>query len=137
MAMIVEKDLVFFQLQWKNKIDQDKSVKKACDLIEEWLKNEESELSLRDCGPAGIDVVYWAFKNDYQENREGIRLLIMHLRKLIRFLRDKDEVGKVWLKWDNITDDLFWDTNDSIFEYFNRKEYQKEEYVLIHENKKP
>lgn len=56
--MIVEKDLVFFQLQWKNKIDQDKSVKKACDLIEEWLKNEESELSLRDCGPAGNDVVY-------------------------------------------------------------------------------
>ena len=131
--MIVEKDLVFFQLQWKNKIDQDKSVKKACDLIEEWLKNEESELSLRDCGTAGNDVVYWAFKNGYQENREEMNLLFMHLRKLIKLLRENDDVRKVWLKWDNITDVLFWDTNDSIFEYFNRKEYQKEEYVLIHE----
>ncbi len=135
--MIVEKDLVFFQLQWKNKIDQDVSVKKACDLIEEWLKNEESELSLRDCGHAGNDVVYWAFKNGYQENREGMRLLFMHLRKLIKLLCEKDDVRKVWLRWDNITDGLFWNTNDSIFEYFNRKEYQKEEYVLIHENKKP
>ena len=135
--MIVEKDLVFFQLQWKNKIDQDESVKKACDLIEEWLKNEESELSLRDCGPAGNDVVYWAFKKGYQENREEMNLLFMHLRKLIKLLRENDDVRKVWLKWDNITDGLFWDTNDSIFEYFNRKEYQKEEYVLIHENKKP
>lgn len=62
-----------------------------------------------------------------------MNLLFMHLRKLIKLLHENDDVRKVWLKWDNITDVLFWDTNDSIFEYFNRKEYQKEEYVLIHE----
>ena len=135
--MIVEKDLVFFQILWKNKEDMNDCVKRTRDLIEEWLKNEESELSLRDCGPAGNDVVYWAFKKGYQENREEMNLLFMHLRKLIKLLRENDDVRKVWLKWDNITDDLFWDTNDSIFEYFNRKEYQKEEYVLIHENKEP
>ena len=137
MVMIVEKDLVFFQLQWKNKIDLNESVKKVRKLVEEWLEDEESELSLRDCGPAENNVVYWAFKNGYQENREEMSLLFMHLRKLIKLLRDNDDVSKVWLRWDNITDGLFWDTNDSIFEYFNRKEYQKEEYVLIHENKKP
>lgn len=135
--MIVEKDLVFFQIQWKNKTNLDEGINKARNLVEKWLEEEESELSLRDCGPAGNDVVYWAFKNGYQENREGMRLLFMHLRKLIKLLCEKDDVRKVWLRWDNITDGLFWNTNDSIFEYFNRKEYQKEEYVLIHENKKP
>ena len=110
MAMIVEKDLVFFQLQWKNKIDLNESVKKVRKLVEEWLEDEESELSLRDCGPAENNVVYWAFKNGYQENREEMRLLIMHLRKLIKLLRENDDVRKVWLKWDNITDELFWDT---------------------------
>lgn len=135
--MIVEKDLVFFQIQWKNKTNLDEGINKARNLVEKWLEEEESELSLRDCGPAENDAVFWAFKSGYQENREEMSLLFMHLRKLIKLLRDNDDVSKVWLRWDNITDGLFWDTNDSIFEYFNRKEYQKEEYVLIHENKKP
>ena len=96
MSMIVEKDLVFFQIQWKSKTNLDTSVKRTRNLIEEWLKNEESELSLRDCGPAGNDVVYWAFKNGYQENREEMSLLFMHLRKLIKLLRNNDDVCKVW-----------------------------------------
>ena len=132
--MIVGKDLVFFQILWKNKTNLDESINKARNLVEEWLEGEESELSLRDCGPAGNDVVYWAFKNGYQENREGMRLLFMHLRKLIKLLCEKDDVRKVWLRWDNITDGLFWDTNGSIFPYFDKSDYKKDDYVLIYEN---
>ena len=132
--MIVEKDLVFFQILWKNKKNLNDSVKRTRDWVEEWLKGEDSELSLRDCGPAENDVVFWAFKNGYQENREEKSLLFMHLRKLIKLLRDNDDVCKVWLKWDNITDGLFWDTNGLIFPYFDKSDYKKDDYVLIYEN---
>ncbi len=132
--MIVEKDLVFFQIQWKNKTNLDEGINKARNLVEEWLEGEESELSLRDCGPAENDAVFWAFKNGYQENREEMSLLFMHLRKLIKLLRDNDDVSKVWLRWDNITDGLFWDTNGLIFPYFDKSDYKKDDYVLIYEN---
>lgn len=134
--MIVEKDLVFFQIQWKNKTNLDEGINKARNLVEEWLEDEESELSLRDCGPAENDAVFWAFKSGYQENREEMSLLFMHLRKLIKLLRNNDDVCKVWLKWDNITDGLFWDTNGSIFPYFDKSDYKKDDYVLIYENYK-
>ena len=97
--MIVEKDLVFLQILWKNKTNLDESVKRARNLVEKWLEEEESELSLRDCGPAENDAVFWAFKSGYQENREEMSLLFMHLRKLIKLLRNNDDVCKVWLKW--------------------------------------
>ena len=132
--MIVEKDLVFLQILWKNKTNLDESVKRARNLVEKWLEEEESKLSLRDCGPAENDAVFWAFKIGYQENREEMSLLFMHLRKLIKLLRNNDDVCKVWLKWDNITDGLFWDTNGSIFPYFDKSDYKKDDYVLIHEN---
>lgn len=132
--MIVEKNLVFFQILWKNKKNLNDGVKRTRDWVEEWLKGEDSELSLRDCGPAENDVVFWAFKNGYQENREEMSLLFMHLRKLIKLLRDNDDVSKVWLRWDNITDGLFWDTNGLIFPYFDKSDYKKDDYVLIHEN---
>ena len=134
--MIVEKDLVFLQILWKNKTNLDESVKRARNLVEKWLEEEESELSLRDCGPAENDAVFWAFKSGYQENREEMSLLFMHLRKLIKLLRDNDDVSKVWLRWDNITDGLFWDTNGSIFPYFDKSDYKKDDYVLIYENYK-
>lgn len=132
--MIVEKDLVFLQILWKNKTNLDESVNKARNLVEKWLEEEESELSLRDCGPAENNAVFWAFKNGYQENREEMSLLFMHLRKLIKLLRDNDDVSKVWLRWDNITDGLFWDTNGLIFPYFDKSDYKKDDYVLIYEN---
>ena len=123
--MIVEKDLVFLQILWKNKTNLDEGINKARNLVEEWLEGEESELSLKDCGPAENDAVFWAFKNGYQENREEMSLLFMHLRKLIKLLRDNDDVSKVWLRWDNITDGLFWDTNGLIFPYLTNQIIKK------------
>ncbi len=132
--MIVEKDLVFFQVLWKGEVNLVKDSQKTKDLIDAWLKGRNSGLELRDYGASSDGPINLVLKNEYSKDEAGKVLFSMHIRNLIKTLRENDEVCKVWLKWDDMTEDFFYNTDDSILGYFDIKEYKKEDYVLIHEN---
>ena len=47
--------------------------------------------------------------------------------------RKNTEVERIWLKWNDITDDFIWTDKEAKIE-MNKKEYEKKDYILIHKN---
>lgn len=132
--MIVEKDLVFFQVLWKGDANLVKDSQKTKDFIDAWLEERNSEIKLRDYGASNNGPINLVLKNEYSKDEVGKALFSMHIRNLIKTLRENENICNVWLKWDDMTEDFFYNTNDPILGYFDRREYKKGEYVLIHED---
>ena len=61
------------------------------------------------------------------------KLLAMHLRKLIKLFRENTEVDKLWLKWNDIVDDIIW-TDEKAQIDINRVEHKKGDYIQVHQH---
>lgn len=133
--MKVKENLICFQILWKGEHDRIADTRKTMESITEWLSNEAMEISLELCGSSKDGPIDLIFESHYSESDTDKRLLIMHLRELITIFRSNVNVAKVWLKWNDITDDIIWTDGEAQIE-MNRLEHQKGDNILIHQEHK-
>lgn len=133
--MKVKENLICFQILWKGEYDRIADTRKTMESITEWLSNEAMEISLELCGSSKDGPIDLIFESHYSESDTDKRLLIMHLRELLTIFRSNVNVAKVWLKWNDITDDIIWTDGEAQIE-MNRLEHQKGDNILIHQEHK-
>ena len=133
--MKVKENLICFQILWKGEPDRIADTKKTIEAIKDWISNETMEISLELCGASKNGPIDLVFENHYSSSDVEMRLLTMQLRELIAVFRSNANIVKVWLKWDDITDDIIWTDGEAQIE-MNRLEHQKGDNILIHQKYK-
>ena len=132
--MEVKENLISFRVLWKGNLDRVTDTLKTKQAIAEWLNNEAMEISLELCGTPIDGPIDLIFESHYSNSEIDNRLLNMHIRELLTLFRENAEIAKVWLKWNDITDDIIWTDSEAQIE-MNRIERQKGDYILIKHQK--
>lgn len=130
--MEVKENLISFKVLWRGILDRVAGTLKTKEAIAEWLANEAMDISLESCGASKDGPIDLVLENQYSEIEAEKRLLAMHLRELINLFRENSEIDKLWLKWNDTTDDIVW-TDKVAQTEMNKVIHKKEDYILIHQ----
>ena len=128
-SMEVKENLISFKVLWKGDSDRVEGAKRTKEIVTEWLSNGIMEISIELCGASKngpIDLVF-------ESKTQNCKLVKMFFCELIDLFRQNAEVDKIWLKWNNITDEIIWTDKVAKFE-LNNKFHEKGDYILIHQN---
>ena len=129
--MLVKENLISFQILWKDYIKKAASTQKTKEIFAKWLDNEVMDVHLDSCGAPKDGPIDLVFENIYWENNMSKTITDNQINRLIELFRKNTEVEKLWLKWNDITDDIIWTDNEAKKE-LNKELHQKEDYILIH-----
>ena len=129
--MLVKENLISFQILWKDYIKKAASTQKTKEIFDKWLNNESMDVHLDSCGAPNEGPIDLVFENIYWENNMSKTITDNQINGLIELFRKNTEVEKLWLKWNDITDDIIWTDNEAKKE-LNKELHQKEDYILIH-----
>lgn len=125
--MIVKENLISFRVLWTGNHGEVADTPKTRELVSQWLVNQEQDIRLELCGASKegpIDLVFESIGNKNQTK---------HLtEELITLFRENTEVERIWLKWNDITDDIIWTDYEAKRE-LNKKYHEKGDYILIHQ----
>lgn len=127
--MEVKEKLISFRVLWKGNSGRVRDSLKTKEIVAEWLSyGGMEEISIELCGASKdgpIDLVF-------ESQTSNSVLVKMYFEKLIDSFRQNTKVDKVWLKWNDITDDIIWTNKEAKME-MNRNYHDKEDYILIHQ----
>ena len=129
--MLVKENLISFQILWKDYIKKAASTQKTKEIFAQWLDNEVMDVHLDLCGAPKEGPIDLVFENIYWENNMSKTITDNQINGLIELFRKNTEVEKLWLKWNDITDDIIWTEKEAKKE-LNKELHQKEDYILIH-----
>lgn len=130
--MQVKENLVSFKVLWSGKPNRITNTQKTNDTVSEWLTNEALEMKLVSCGSPEDGPITFNFESNYSESIGEKALLKMNLRKLIKSFCENKEVERLWLQWNDVTDDIIWEDYGTTAE-FNDVVHKKGDYILIHQ----
>ena len=133
--MEVKENLISFRVLWTGVPERIANTQKTKEVISKWLANEHMEISLILCGASKNGPIDLVLENHYSNAEVDKRLLTMHLRKLINLFRENGEIDRVWLKWNDTTDDIIWTDYEAQTE-INKTEHERGDYILIHHKHK-
>ena len=125
--MIVKENLISFRVLWAGNYGKVVDTRRTRELVSLWLVKKEEDIRLELCGASmdgPIDLVFESIGN---------KNITKYLLEFITILRENTEVERIWLKWNDITDDFIWTDNEAKRE-LNKRIYNKEEYILINQN---
>ena len=131
--MEVKENLISLKVLWRGKLDRVADTQRTKDAIAEWLLNEDVEISMELCGAPKEGPIDLVLENHYSDGEVDKKLLAMHLRELIKLFRENTEVDKLWLKWNDIVDDIIW-TDEKAQIDINRVEHKKGDYIQVHQH---
>jgi len=126
--MEVKENLISFKVLWKGEPDRVKDALKTKGIATEWLSHEGIDISIKQCGASKngpIDLVF-------ESESFNCKLVKMYFCELIDLFRQNTEVDKVWLRWNDVTDDIIWTDKEAKME-MNRNYHNKKDYILIHQ----
>ena len=129
--MVVNEKLIELRILWKGEHDRIVDSEKTKNAIATWLSNEVMEIDLKLCGAPNDGPISLIFASSYSDSETDKRILEMHLHELLKLFRTNNGIEKVWLKWNDITDDIIWTDEDAQKE-LNRTLHEKGDYILIH-----
>jgi len=132
--MEVKENLILFKVLWSGKHERVTDTRKTKDAMGNWLSNEALEVELISCGAPENGPISFTFENHYSERDEDKVLLKMNLRKLIKVFCENKDVEKLWLQWNDMTDDIIWEDYGTT-PVFNDIEHEKGDYILIYQIK--
>lgn len=123
--MIVKENLISFRVLWAGNYGRVVDTQRTRELVSLWLVNQEEDVRLELCGASMDGPIDLVFESIGNKNKTK------YLIELITMFRKNTEVERIWLKWNDITDDFIWTDKEAKIE-MNKKEYEKKDYILIH-----
>ena len=126
--MQVKENVISFCILWKGLNDRITDSRKTKDLVRNWFVNNAKEFSLIECGASKDGPIDLVIENHYLSSEQ----VVTYLRELINLFRANTEVERIWLKWNNVTDDFIWTDQEAKLD-MNKNEHQKEDYILVHQ----
>lgn len=132
--MEVKENLILFKVLWSGEPEKGVATQRTKDVMANWLSNEALEVELISCGAPKNGPISFIFESHYSETDEDKAILKMNLRKLIKVFYENKDVEKLWLQWNDVTDDIIWEDYGTA-PVFNDVEHEKGDYILIYQIK--
>lgn len=129
--MEVKENLISFRVLWKGKTDRVSDTLRTKAIISNWLSDETILIKLELCGAPINGPIDLVLESSYPSGEENCKLLNMRLRELLTTFRENTDIERVWLKWNDITDDIIWTDIEAIAQ-MDRRLHDKGNYILIH-----
>lgn len=125
--MQVKENMISFCILWNGLNDRVTDSQKTEDIVCNWLVNNAKEFSLVECGASKDGPIDLVIEN-YNSSSEQV---VTYLRELINLFRANTEIERIWLKWNDVTDDFIWTDIEAKLD-MNKNEHKKEDYILVH-----